>query len=168
MTDNRIFTITLTFLTLVRWSTRFKDGGRFCHLQWPIATFTQTNIMGCTSHRVARYTPILSMCFLVPLTAVCRSDLFKCDGQRPRGQCANYWPVVMTPDRHVQMFPDPDVFRPERFLGRDALPPFTAAFGFGRRQCPGMHLTQNSLFILISKYVGAQVCRSATTHFYYQ
>jgi cytochrome P450 len=53
------------------------------------------------------------------------------------------------------MFPDPNEFRPERFLdGEDPMfAKFTLSFGFGRRICPGMHIAQQSLFILISRYV---------------
>jgi cytochrome P450 len=54
-------------------------------------------------------------------------------------------------DMFIQLFPDPDEFRPERFLGPDTVPTFTAGFGFGRRQCAGMHIAINSLFILVSK-----------------
>ncbi|EEB88897.1 hypothetical protein MPER_13076 [Moniliophthora perniciosa FA553] len=50
--------------------------------------------------------------------------------------------------------PDPDVFRPERFLNEDGThkpsPPDTKdeghySFGFGRRICPGRHLASNTL-----------------------
>ena len=42
-----------------------------------------------------------------------------------------------------RVYPEPDLFKPERFLGdhkqRD---PETIAFGFGARVCPGRHLAQ--------------------------
>ncbi|KXN86037.1 Fumitremorgin C synthase [Leucoagaricus sp. SymC.cos] len=64
---------------------------------------------------------------------------------------ANVFAMAQDPE----IFPDPDRFLPERFLGPNAVPTFTAGFGFGRRQCPGMHIATNSLFILISKILWA-------------
>jgi len=51
------------------------------------------------------------------------------------------------------MFPDPDAFRPSRFLSpaNPRLADFELPFGFGRRICPGMHLARNSLFINIAR-----------------
>ncbi|KAJ3552876.1 hypothetical protein NM688_g3920 [Phlebia brevispora] len=47
-----------------------------------------------------------------------------------------------------ELFPDPETFRPERFL--DTTDPhfkeFTLPFGFGRRLCPGMHVALQILW----------------------
>ena len=53
--------------------------------------------------------------------------------------------------RDPEMFPDPDTFRPERFLETDdpKFVDFTLPFGFGRRHCPGMHIAQQSMFIVL-------------------
>ena len=63
-------------------------------------------------------------------------------------------PSAITQD--PEMFPEPDIFRPERFL--DATNPklanFTIPFGFGRRICPGMHVASQSVYIAISRCVG--------------
>ncbi|KDQ32813.1 hypothetical protein PLEOSDRAFT_1033030 [Pleurotus ostreatus PC15] len=54
-------------------------------------------------------------------------------------------------------FPDPDDFRPERFLETSdpRLKDFTVPFGFGRRICPGMHLARNSVFMNITRILWA-------------
>ncbi|KAI5118845.1 hypothetical protein M0805_006164 [Coniferiporia weirii] len=67
---------------------------------------------------------------------------------------ANQWLFLHDPDE----YPDPDAFKPERFLGIDRggsatkMPkdPSKIAFGFGRRICPGRHMATNSVFIAVS------------------
>jgi len=56
-------------------------------------------------------------------------------------------------DRKV--FNDPQEFQPERYLKDGKLNPNVrdpecAAFGFGRRMCPGRHLSDNSLYSIVS------------------
>ena len=55
------------------------------------------------------------------------------------------------------MFPDPEAFRPERFLeAKDSrIASFELPFGFGRRICPGMHLARNSIFINTARLLWA-------------
>ncbi|KAH9851906.1 cytochrome P450 [Lenzites betulinus] len=55
------------------------------------------------------------------------------------------------------LFPQPEEFRPERFLlaTHPKLQNFTLHFGFGRRICPGMHIANQSLFIVISRMLWA-------------
>ncbi|KAI0037198.1 cytochrome P450 [Vararia minispora EC-137] len=57
----------------------------------------------------------------------------------------NAWAITHDPD----VYPDPDAFRPERFLDADGhLVPDDekAVFGYGRRECVGMHFAKNTLF----------------------
>lgn len=56
-----------------------------------------------------------------------------------------------------EMFPNPDEFRPERFIEttNPRLLDFELPFGFGRRICPGMHLARNSIFINIARIMWA-------------
>ncbi|KAI0629111.1 cytochrome P450 [Trametes polyzona] len=54
--------------------------------------------------------------------------------------------------REEAVYPDPDCFRPERFLrdgkiNPNVRDPSSFVFGFGRRICPGLHLVDISLFI---------------------
>ncbi len=53
-----------------------------------------------------------------------------------------------------QMFPEPDAFRPERFLDTDnpRLQNFTLHFGFGRRICPGMYIANQAIFVVLARY----------------
>lgn len=49
------------------------------------------------------------------------------------------------------VYPEPEVFNPERFLNRDGTlredPTLASVFGFGKRVCPGKHLVDVTLFI---------------------
>ncbi|KAJ6511711.1 cytochrome P450 [Mycena vulgaris] len=59
------------------------------------------------------------------------------------------------PAGSVKMYPDPHTFKPERFmlggkLNPAVMDPETAAFGYGRRICPGKHMAYSSLWITIA------------------
>ena len=54
-------------------------------------------------------------------------------------------------------YPDPEAFNPSRFLNaegtelrKDVMEPELAAFGFGRRKCPGRYLAMDSLWIAMA------------------
>ncbi|KAI0696235.1 cytochrome P450 [Cerioporus squamosus] len=57
---------------------------------------------------------------------------------------ANNWAI----SRDAEMYPEPEAFRPERWLekDRDLLPVMKYAFGFGQRTCPGRFLADALLF----------------------
>lgn len=52
------------------------------------------------------------------------------------------------------MYPEPDAFKPERFLSADGSlrddPTLASTFGFGKRICPGRHLVDTTLFIVVA------------------
>ncbi|KAJ7844804.1 cytochrome P450 [Mycena leptocephala] len=63
----------------------------------------------------------------------------------------NAWAIL----HDENMYPDPQSFKPERFLtdgklNRAIRDPETAAFGFGRRICLGKHMATSSLWITIA------------------
>ena len=74
------------------------------------------------------------------------------DGFRiPEGSAvvANHWSLDMDQD----IFQDAQDFLPERWLDDSQLP--LAAFGFGRRTCPGQTLARNSLLVVVSRLLWA-------------
>ncbi|KAJ6579947.1 cytochrome P450 [Mycena vulgaris] len=67
----------------------------------------------------------------------------------------NVWAIL----HDEAMYPEPCAFKPERFL-RDGKPnpdvrDPQAAFGFGRRICPGRHMSMSSLWIAIASILAA-------------
>ncbi|KAF9479115.1 cytochrome P450 [Pholiota conissans] len=63
----------------------------------------------------------------------------------------NGWAILHDP----AVFKDPLEYQPERYLKNGQLDPNvrqpdTGAFGFGRRMCPGRHMSDNSLYAIVS------------------
>jgi cytochrome P450 len=80
------------------------------------------------------------------------------------GTCVH--PVQWSIHRGDQLYPDPDSFRPERWLDaqwptfKEPLDRFPnlqnfSAFGFGRRICPGQNIAERSIYILIARITWA-------------
>ncbi|KAI0064833.1 cytochrome P450 [Artomyces pyxidatus] len=70
----------------------------------------------------------------------------------PKGSLiiANAWTILHDPE----LYPDPHTFKPERFLTEDGQVKediiLSSAFGFGKRICPGRHLVDSTLFIVVA------------------
>ncbi|CUA67994.1 O-methylsterigmatocystin oxidoreductase [Rhizoctonia solani] len=64
----------------------------------------------------------------------------------PRGAIVigNVWAI----GRNESVYHEPEQFDPDRFL--DPQVPKPPTFGFGRRSCPGVHLAESTLFIMIA------------------
>ncbi|TCD66268.1 hypothetical protein EIP91_001597 [Steccherinum ochraceum] len=64
----------------------------------------------------------------------------------------SFWTLM----RNADDYPDPDAFKPERFLDKDGSidpsvrDPTTIAFGFGRRICPGKYFAINNVLIFMA------------------
>ncbi|KAI0028104.1 cytochrome P450 [Vararia minispora EC-137] len=79
----------------------------------------------------------------------------------PKGSTilGNIWAILHDPT----VFPEPESFRPEHFLVSEhggSLPPDAAlspeaAFGFGRRICPGRHMARASVWIVVANVLAA-------------
>ncbi|KAJ8086075.1 hypothetical protein PM082_004894 [Marasmius tenuissimus] len=67
----------------------------------------------------------------------------------PKGSwvMANVWAVVHNEDE----YPEPELFKPERFESPSALDPRLVTYGFGRRRCPGAHFADRYLSITIAR-----------------
>ncbi|KAH7103312.1 cytochrome P450 [Auriculariales sp. MPI-PUGE-AT-0066] len=58
--------------------------------------------------------------------------------------------------RDTSVYPDPEEFLPERFLGQNPQPdPYNFLFGYGRRICPGQQLAEVSTFLLMANSLAA-------------
>ncbi|KAJ3840534.1 cytochrome P450 [Lentinula raphanica] len=61
---------------------------------------------------------------------------------------ANIWAMTHESERYDQ----PDTFNPDRYLQQPAAPdPRMQTFGFGRRQCPGLHLANAVIFLNVAR-----------------
>ncbi|KAH9995382.1 cytochrome P450 [Russula compacta] len=62
----------------------------------------------------------------------------------------NAWAILHDP----VMYPEPDIFKPERFLNPDGSlrddPILISTFGFGKRICPGRHFADATLYIFVA------------------
>jgi cytochrome P450 len=58
-----------------------------------------------------------------------------------------------------EIYPDPEEFRPERFLNEDGSiqddPTLALVFGIGKRICPGRHFVDATLFIVTASVLSA-------------
>ncbi|KZT11606.1 cytochrome P450 [Laetiporus sulphureus 93-53] len=61
---------------------------------------------------------------------------------------ANVWNMLQDPET----FPDPTVFKPERYHGdaSEMRKVINLAFGFGRRSCPGLHFAEGTTFAIVA------------------
>jgi hypothetical protein len=64
-----------------------------------------------------------------------------------------YFPTVLRAiTRDPDVYPEPEVFNPERFLKPNGTPredtTLASVFGFGKRVCPGRHFVDATMFIV--------------------
>jgi cytochrome P450 len=72
----------------------------------------------------------------------------------PKGSLvfANIWAMLRDPD----VYPEPDRFNPDRYLEKvdeetaRRRDPRVFVFGFGRRRCPGAHLVESSVWLMLA------------------
>ena len=67
------------------------------------------------------------------------------------GDCLKCFRAIL---HDPEVYPDPEEFKPERFLNEDGSvrddPILSFVFGFGKRICPGRHFVDATIFIVIS------------------
>lgn len=99
--------------------------------------------------------PVLTICVILTAPPSVSREVTKDDHYGghliPKGAqiMANNWAI----SRDEEQYPEPEAFRPERFLDAagkalrtDILHPMQYAFGFGHRTCPGRFLADALLF----------------------
>ncbi|KAI0048472.1 cytochrome P450 [Auriscalpium vulgare] len=81
----------------------------------------------------------------------------------PKGSLimTNTWAMMHDP----KVYPDPDAFNPARYVTADGQftedPAVNANFGFGRRICPGRHLVDSTLYLVVVSVLAAFEVRGA-------
>lgn len=65
-----------------------------------------------------------------------------------------------------ELYPDPEEFKPERFLNEDGRvrddPTLSLVFGIGRRICPGRHFVDATIFIVTASILSVFNVAKAT------
>ncbi|KZV89528.1 cytochrome P450 [Exidia glandulosa HHB12029] len=101
----------------------------------------------------ALYRETMRMYPIAPLTPHCVTEEDEYEGMTiPKGSTviANTWGIL----HDEETYPEPETFKPERFLKQgaldpDVLDPRNPAFGYGRRVCPGRHIADAELWLFI-------------------
>lgn len=73
-------------------------------------------------------------------------------------------PAIYLAHRRPESFPDPDLFRPERFLEHDPSPFEYLPFGGGARRCIGMGFALHQMKIVLATVLGELELHSAMRH----
>ncbi|KZV89538.1 cytochrome P450 [Exidia glandulosa HHB12029] len=102
----------------------------------------------------ALYRETLRMYPVTPLNAHCVTEDDDYGGMLiPKGSTviANTWGIL----HNEETYAEPEVFKPERFLTQgmldpDVFDPRDAVFGYGRRVCPGKHVADAELWLLVA------------------
>ncbi|CAE6335752.1 unnamed protein product [Rhizoctonia solani] len=95
--------------------------------------------IGGVVNEVLRLYPVLPLA--VP-HACFRDDTYRgYDIQKGTTVIGNVWAIGRDPD----LYENPEIFDPDRYLDPTVLPP--PAFGWGRRKCPGIYFGETSTFI---------------------
>ncbi|KAJ8041702.1 Cytochrome P450 1A1 [Holothuria leucospilota] len=105
-----------------------------------------TEAVGCESRRYCLAGP-----FSVPHSATTDTDIHGYFVPKGSMVIANAWAV----SRNPELFPDPEQFKPERFLTKDGKLKLDekvlgVTFGFGRRTCAGRHLATAEMFLILT------------------
>ena len=153
----------------------FRDGGLWLSLEEPRTPSLPTTSTTACKLRCPQYKRAASyndVCRFIPKGSTVFANfqwavnvfkqptdlsILKWNHERPRWVQNAALTYILLIGPPLEMFPEPEEFRPERFLETTdpRLKNFDLPFGFGRRSCPGIHLALNSLFINISRILWA-------------
>jgi len=115
-----------------------------CKEGWCVRHLTSLPLAHAVRSQVLRWHPIVPIDFAHRLE---QDDVYG-DYFIPRGTFVfgNIWAMLHDEKNYG---PKPEEFKPERFLRGGVRDPI-AAFGFGRRICPGRHMVDDSIFIAVA------------------
>ena len=77
----------------------------------------------------------------------------------PACECIVFFRAIL---HNETTYLEPDLFNPQRFLSTASTPSFPdAAFGFGRRICPGRYMARDAVWIAIASILATFEIRKA-------
>jgi hypothetical protein len=109
------------------------------------------------SFRKVRFLLIVPLAFWDLALTVWSKRVYNC-GQRMVRRPSSHLNVYLRCFRAIlhdpEIYPDPEEFKPERFLNKDGSvrddPTLSLAFGIGKRLCPGRHFVDAAIFVVTS------------------
>ncbi|HEY3830284.1 MAG TPA: cytochrome P450 [Solirubrobacteraceae bacterium] len=123
-----------------------------------IATGTSQEYLTATVQEVLRHSPVFL--FAVPRAVVQPIEIGGWTYRPP----VHLLGCTYLMQRDPALYPEPDQFRPERFLGAPPSPRTWLPWGGGRRRCMGQHLAMLEMQAVLRAVLSERVVRPAAAH----